>query len=183
MTDEPTDDEAKELYAHFGLAFYCSSVLEHGVANALLILELLEGRAGAKTRAEWEALIDKHYAQSFAATLGKLKKRLAQHHERSTKLASVMAALDKCVEERNFLAHHFWREYAAHWFSQYGRASMVQRLEQVRELFSDTDKELDTAIQPFKKRYGFTTDVQCYELELIKRAAVTTMALDTDSRS
>jgi hypothetical protein len=70
MTDEPTGDEAKELYAHFGLAFYCSSVLEHGVANAIFVLELLEGRGGAKTREDWEALVDKHFEDSFAKTLG-----------------------------------------------------------------------------------------------------------------
>lgn len=178
MTDEPTDDEAKELYAYFGLAFYCSSVLEHGVANALLILELLEGRAGAKTRAEWEALVDKHYDQSFAATLGNLKNRLIKHHERSPKLANIMPHLNRCVEERNFLVHHFWREHAVHWFTRNGRTLMIQRLEQARDLFSATNEELTTALQPFEDRYGFTADVQHYELELIKRAAVANIALD-----
>jgi len=41
MIDDPSSEEAKELYAHFGLAFYCSSVLEHGVANAIFIFELI----------------------------------------------------------------------------------------------------------------------------------------------
>jgi hypothetical protein len=70
MIDEPSVDEAKDLYAHFGLAFYCSSVLEHGIANAILILELLEGRGGAKTLEMWEALVDKHFEESFEKTLG-----------------------------------------------------------------------------------------------------------------
>jgi hypothetical protein len=171
MIDEPTDDEAKELYAHFGLAFYCSSVLEHGIANAILILELLEGRGGAKTRAEWEAHVNKHFEDSFAKTLGKLKNQLARHHERSPVIANVMTDLERCVDERNFLAHHFWRERATYWYTQKGRASMVQRLEEARELFSDTDRKLEAAIQPFADRYGFTPDVQRYELELIKREA------------
>jgi hypothetical protein len=38
---------------------------------------------------------------------------------------------------------------------------------------------LTTAIQPFADRYGLTADVQRYKLELIKRAAVSNMALDT----
>ncbi len=169
MTDGPTADEAKELYAHFGLAFYCSSVLEHGIANAILILELLEGRGGAKTLAEWETLVDKHFEDSFAKTLGKLKNRLALHGERSPVIDSVMTDLERCVDERNFLAHHFWRERAAYWFTAKGRTSMIQRLEEARELFSETDRKLEAAIQPFADRYGFTPDIQRYELELIKR--------------
>lgn len=56
MIDETSDEEAKELYAHFGLAFYCSSVFEHGVINVLFILEFLEGRSGVQTQQQWETL-------------------------------------------------------------------------------------------------------------------------------
>jgi hypothetical protein len=171
MIDEPTDDEAKELYAHFGQAFYCSSVLEHGIANAILILELLERRGGVKTRTEWEALVDKHFEDSFAKTLGKLKSQIARHHERSPVIASVIIDLERCVDEWNFLAHHFWRQCATHWYTKEGRASMVQRLEEARELFSETDSKLEAAIQPFADRYGLTPDIQRYELEPIKREA------------
>ncbi|MFI5022839.1 MAG: hypothetical protein ACHQRJ_14465 [Alphaproteobacteria bacterium] len=171
MTDEPTGDEAKEIYAHFGLAFSCSSVLEHGVANALLVLELLEGRGGAKTRKDWEALVDKHFEDSFAKTLGKLIDRLARHHARSPALAAIVPDLKSCVTERNFLAHHFWREHAVHWFAPKGRASMIHRLEAARDLFTETDKKLSAAIQPISYRHGITADVKRYELELIKREA------------
>ena len=171
MIDEPSVDEAKDLYAHFGLAFYCSSVLEHGIANAILILELLEGRGGAKTLEMWEALVDKHFEESFEKTLGKLKNHLARHQQRSPTLARVMADLERCVDERNFLAHGFWREHAVQWFTRKGRASMVQRLEKARELFSETDKNLEAAIQPFANHYGLTVDVQRLGLELIKLEA------------
>ena len=144
MSNEPSAEEGKELYAHFGLTSYCSSVLEHGIANAILILELLEGRGGAKTREEWEALVDKHFEESFQKTLGNLKNHLARHQQHSSALARVMTNLERCVDERNFLTHHFWREYASQWFTREGRASMIQRLEKAREPFSETDKnELD----------------------------------------
>ena len=171
MIDEPTDDEAKELYAHFGLAIYCSSVLEHGVANAIFVLELLERRGGAKTRQEWEALVDKHFEESFAKTLGKLINQLSRYHERSPALADIVADLERCVAERNFLAHRFWRERAAYWLTANGRASMVHRLEKARDLFAETDKKLDAAIQPFSERYGLTADAARYEMELIKQDA------------
>jgi hypothetical protein len=109
MIDDPTAEEAKELYAHFGLAFYSSSVLEHGVANAIFILELMDKRAEVKTRQEWETLVDNYFENSFAQTLGRLKNQLVSHRGRSSVLARIIPDLDKCVEERNFLAHHFWR--------------------------------------------------------------------------
>ena len=61
MIDDPSSEEAKELYAHFGLAFYCSSVLEHGVANAIFILELMDKGREVKTRQEWETLVDNQF--------------------------------------------------------------------------------------------------------------------------
>ncbi len=169
--DDPTGEEAKELYAHFGLAFYCSNILEHGIVNAIFILEMMEKRRDVKTRHEWEALVDNHFENSFACTLGRLKNQVVRHRERSAALASLTADLDKCLEVRNFLAHHFWRDYAAQWFTADGRAAMVQRLEEARDLFSDTDRKLEAAIQPFADRYGFTPDVQHHTFELIKREA------------
>src|ERR1700720_658414 len=171
MIDDPSSEETKELYAHFGLAFYCSSVLEHGVANAIFILELMDKRTEVKTREEWETLVDNHFENSFAKTLGRLNNQLVRHQGRSPALASLIIDLDKCVEERNFLAHHFWREYATHWFTATGRKGMVQRLEEARDLFSETDSKLEAAIRPFAAGYGFTPDVERIGMELIRREA------------
>jgi hypothetical protein len=97
--------------------------------------------------------------------------QLARHHERSPALAGIVTDLEKCVAERNFLAHRFWRERATHWFSRKRRASMLHRLEEARDLFTETDKKLDAAIQPFADRYGLTADAMRFELELIKQEA------------
>src|SRR5665213_671449 len=167
--DEISTDECRELYAHFGLAFYCSNVLEHGIAHALLILELMEGRAGAKNRVEQLALVDQHFEDSFEKTFGNLRQRLASHESRLPTFVSVMDDLGRCVDERNFLAHHFWREHAAHWFTKKGRATMVQRLEKARDLFSQTDRALEAAVQPLENRYGITEDLKRRELELMKQ--------------
>jgi hypothetical protein len=69
------------------------------------------------------------------------------------------------------LAHHFWRECATQWFTAAGREGMVQRLEEARDLFSETDSKLEAAIRPFAIRYGFTPDVERLGMELIKREA------------
>jgi len=171
MIDDPDDDESKEVYAHFGLAYYCSCVLEHGVANALFILELMGKRREVKTQEEWETLVDNHFENSFAQTLGRLKNQVVRHRARIAALSSLLTDLDKCVQERNFLAHHFWREYAIYWFTSDGRHAMVQRLEAARDLFSDTDKKFEAAIRPIAERYGHTPDLERATMELMKKEA------------
>jgi hypothetical protein len=157
MSRDISADEAKEIYAHYGLAIYCSSVLEHGAANALLVLELFEGRGGAKTKTEWESLVDKHYEESFARTLGQLIKRLSEHH--AATVSTLVPDLKNCVTKRNFLVHHFWREHALHWFTSEGRAAMAAELEEARELFSSTDKKLEAVIEPIEKQRGVTDEL------------------------
>jgi hypothetical protein len=152
-------EEAKEIYAHFGLAFYISNVLEHGIVNALLFLDTFQDPQRCTNREQWENLIDKHFDDSFKMTLGQLKKRLVIHKDKFSQLDAIVPELEKCLLERNFLAHHFYREYAQHWFSSNGRAEMVERLEAAREFFHATDRKLEAIIQPLMGKYGFTDEV------------------------
>jgi len=46
---------------------------------------------------------------------------------------------------------------------------MVQRLEKARDLFSQTDRALEAAVQPLENRYGITEDLKRRELELMKQ--------------
>ena len=86
-------------------------------------------------------------------------------------LSNLMPDLDRCVCEGNFSAHRFWREHATHWFTRRGRERMIQRLAEARELFSETDRKLETVTRPFKERYGITPDLERTTMELIAREA------------
>jgi hypothetical protein len=166
-----TEDESKEVYAHYGLTIYCSSVLEHGAANALCILELLPGRVGAKTRSEWETKVDSHYADSFAETLGRLIKRLKSHSSVLGELGTLAPDLEQCVVRRNFLVHHFWRERATYWFTDRKRRAMIQELETDRELFWNTDKKLEAAMEPIAAKHGVTPEhMQATEDAMMREA-------------
>lgn len=47
-------DHVKEVYARFGLAVYFAQVLEHGLVNALVILDLIPARCHlARSRDQW----------------------------------------------------------------------------------------------------------------------------------
>ena len=161
----------QHFYWVLALAIYCAAVLEHGAANALCIFELLPGRSGAKTRSEWEAKVDKHYADSFGKTMGRLISRLRPHMSSSNELASLVADFECCVLRRNFLVHHFWRERSANWLIDQKRLAMIQELEVDRELFWNTDKKLQAAIEPVAARHGITPEhMQTTENEMMREA-------------
>ena len=71
MDDESED--IKEVYARFGLALYCAQVLEHGIVNALVVVDLIPSRRHlARSKAEWEVAVDEFMGLHFDHTMGKL---------------------------------------------------------------------------------------------------------------
>lgn len=151
-----TEEEVKEIYALFGLAYYMSNVLEHGIANALACLELMEQRRSCKSAQEWEDLVDAYQKEIFAHTFGNLRKRLEKHASCLQNYSEIIIKIKESKEERDFIAHHFWREYAVHMYSVEGRTTMVKRLAAAGHLFQETNKELDIALGPYFQKYGFS---------------------------
>ena len=73
MGTDTTDEHFKTVYAHFGLAMYLAQVLEHGLVNALVYVDLLPSRAGKPLlRKQWESEYDSFTAGHFQTTLGKM---------------------------------------------------------------------------------------------------------------
>lgn len=164
-TDSPDSDEVKELYAYFGHSFYCANILEFGVVNALCTLDLLEKREDFPDKEVWKNIIDKHYDDSFKNSFGKLLKKIELHRKSIPELESVVSAVTACVDRRNFLAHHFWREHATSLFTKEGRAKMIKELEEASELFFRTDQALEKLIQPIDDRYGITAEARSAEFD------------------
>lgn len=152
-------EEAKEIYAHFGLTFYASNCLEHAIVNALCFLAIFPNRKNYNSQKDWENLVDSYYEDSFEKTFGQLKKKLESHKDVFPSLLVVIPDLEKCLVERNFLAHHFYREHAQHWFSLRGRKEMIEKLEIARELFYATSRKLDSAVKPLAEKYGLTDEL------------------------
>jgi len=149
-------EEEKEIYARFGLAFYLVNCLEHHIANVMCCIEVMPRMDKCGDRIEWENLIDKHFDKSFDETFGRLKARLSEYSKIFPAILVIIPDLEKCVEERNFLAHHFYREYAQHWFSVKGRQEMIKRLEVAYDLFDLTSKKLDSSMEPLMEKYALT---------------------------
>lgn len=150
------DEHVKSVYAHFGLAVYLAQVLEHGLANALVFLDLLPNRADNPVpRKQWEAEFDSFLERNFETTLGKMIRSL----KAVTPIPSDLeAVLTDALTKRNFLAHHFFRERSDAFVSHEGRERMIEELQNAQALFDGADTKLSEATKSAREKYGFTDE-------------------------
>jgi hypothetical protein len=143
------DDQTREVYARYGLAMYVGQVLEHNLANLLVIAERWEGKI--PTEAEWED----RYEVLFRRTAGALV-NLASDHGRvvDADLASCAAA----VSERNRLAHRFFRENAENFLTPPGRQRMLDDVDKARAVLHQADRACDRLVQELLSRVGITPE-------------------------
>jgi hypothetical protein len=141
----------KEVCALYGAAMYYAQVLEHGIVNALVFLDLAPSTGGKYTPEQHEA----YYNQQFEKTLG----HLIQTLKRVSILPSELeAALSQSKAKRAYLAHHFFRDRLEAYTSG-DVAPVLVELEEYRAFFETTDKALEVFLQPVMRRVGYTEEV------------------------
>lgn len=171
MEDFPEDhgEQVKEIYARFGLAIYQAQCLEHGLVNALVMLDLIPNeRHKAKSRSEWEDLVDSFMDSKFELTLGRLIKALAAVTGVPDNLSQDLAS---ALRLRNYLAHHYFRERSEAFVNAAGRRRMFDELVEWHNQLSKADDELSLVVAPAADRAGLTPDLQDKLFrELLERA-------------
>jgi hypothetical protein len=152
MDDE--SEHTKEVYARFGLAVYFAQVLEHGLVNALVILDLIPSRRHlARSRDEWGITVDAFMDRHFETTMGRL---LNAFREVTAVPADVDGLLQDALERRNWLAHDFFRERAVEFLSCTGREQMLQEVDECRTRFEAADKRLEAIVGPLRREASIT---------------------------
>jgi len=162
--DYDEGEHCKAVYAHFGRAYYLSSVLETGVALALLTADFL-----AKQKAEIERKGRKHFDSSrfesefdtflhrqHAQTFGNLMKRMQQLTNISDALKAELVRAKEC---RDFLAHHFFRERAEEFETRRGRDEMIAELRKAQVLFEAVDEKVSKFRKQIRERLGIREEV------------------------
>lgn len=157
-------EHIKEVYAHFGLAMYMAQVLEHGIVNAFIFLELLPKTKGKWSPDEFESYLDSEFDKTLGRLIGKLRKLTSIDN-------NLESLLDLALKKRNWLVHHYFRERAAELLSTSGRNSMILELLQSRDLFKETDEKLEAVITPLMNQVGLTTDKLEEHLKKFKEKA------------
>jgi hypothetical protein len=110
MGDDERGEHVKTVYAHFGLAIYLAQCLEHGIVNALLVLDLVPNQAKTvRSKNEWSTKVDAFFDQNFRQTLGQMITALRKVTTVPTKLETLLA---EALHKRTWLAHHYFRERA-----------------------------------------------------------------------
>jgi hypothetical protein len=157
-------DHNMEVYAYFGLAFYMANVFETNVAQAVLCLDFLtqtmetiksQGGKGFD-RARYTADFDAFMSRQHAQTLGKLIKRAQELVDMG---ASLKALIAEAKVQRDFLAHHFWRERAEWFASRRGRDNLIAELKKATGQFDAVDHALTKFMQPHYDQIGLTQEV------------------------
>ena len=158
----PADGEhVREVYARFGLAIYRAQVLEHGLVNALTLLDLIPSRRHlARSREDWGAEVDGFMDRNFEDTMGKLMRSLRSVTRVPT---NVDGLLKEALQKRNWLAHSFFRERATEFMSYKGREQMLREVDESGELFGRADQVLEAIVKPMRLKAGITDEMLEFE--------------------
>jgi hypothetical protein len=149
--DEDQEPDPKTTFAHFGLAYYRASVLEHEIVNILAMSRLVDARQDA------EQLLSDPWDDKFKATMGALVKQLETYTHADSELA---ADLVEALRLRNHLAHAFWRDRAEDFLTEDGRTRMIAYLIKARRHFQDVDQRLTATIGTAAlQQWGVTPEV------------------------
>jgi flagellar basal body-associated protein FliL len=155
-------EHRKLFYAHFGAAVYLANTFEHGLAIALMYADFLSSvqdnlkKGQPFNRQKYEQDFDAFFDMQFSQTMGNLLKRLNELHEVGPELKEKIA---KAKKRRDYVVHHFSRDYAAEILSFEGREKMIAELQEDQVLFKEVDNELQHAMQPVRKRLGINDAV------------------------
>lgn len=141
------DDLVRETYAHFGLAVYWGQVLEHGLVNAMVVLQLPP--RSTFTRDDVDPFMDRQ----FKNTLGKMIHNLTDMTAIPVDLEDL---LTRALKTRNWLCHHYFRERAVDFMNNDGRTKMIAELEECRELLIAADRCLSATVKPIADSCGLT---------------------------
>lgn len=138
-----SDDQSKEIFAHFGLAVHASNVVECALLNALFTIEVVVKIRSYPDKASWEAAYDHFFETGFTQTFGKLVKRIQDSRKYSDDLISL---LDTCKVIRNDLVHRFQRENAEAIYSDSGRAGLIRSYENAVALFGAANEQIEREV-------------------------------------
>lgn len=165
MNDYDESEHVKEVYARFGLAIYWAQVLEYGLVNALVILDLIPSRRHlVGSRDKWEITVDAFMDQHFEETMGRLMKNLRAVSAVPSGLEDL---LRDALKRRNWLAHGFFRDRATEFLNPAGRDQMLREVDDCRACFKTADDRLDEVVNPLRKKAGITDEMLERERQLL----------------
>jgi hypothetical protein len=145
MLQEPTPEEIKTVYTGFGYAYSCSENLHRELCHiyALTTFEKVSDVIAPR--------IEEMLVRAYSLTLGQVVNELI-----NTLPVEIIPRLQKAVEKRNFLAHHFWFERIHLMFDVIGIETIRLELTELADYFDELDNDVTSYSAPLKEKFGLT---------------------------
>jgi hypothetical protein len=146
--EAPSDDDVKEVYARFGLAYYMAEVIHRGLCNLYCAAQMPKDGPITGPR------VEEHLRTAIGTTLGQLLPQLLP-----LMAPTLVPKAERAVERRNYLAHHFWYERIHLTSSLSGIEELLNELSAATDLFSEVNEEIEKLVLPFHSRIGLTPEL------------------------
>jgi hypothetical protein len=130
IPDREGDDE-KDVFLFLGFASFLAQGLEAELVNIAVAVAMDEHKSFSNQ--EIDTMFDDHEMR----TLGSLFSRVRTHLVLE---ADAERAIRLAVNERNRLAHHFFRQHSTHFLTSTGRRRMIDDLQSLARTLLDADK-------------------------------------------
>ncbi len=142
----------KEVYAHFGLAFFKFALVEHSLVNVYVFScvgrEVAEGKI--KSKADWEKSFDESYAEATKKTFG----NLAKHASEIVEFGSIKTELQEIKSLRDYFAHHFMRDESGYLSTDDGCWFLLEKIADVRSRTLALENLLNVGFSALCSRLG-----------------------------
>jgi hypothetical protein len=137
------EEMTKEVYAFFGRAYFLSECVHRGLCNLYALLSFRSKSDITGPR------LEEKLKQAFSLTLGQIAEKA-----RPFLPETIQIELDKAIERRNYLAHHFWFERCHLMPSPEGLEELRSELIELANLFRKLDQDIENFLEPKFRVYG-----------------------------
>lgn len=144
--------DSKEVYAHFGLLMFQYSLLEHSLINLLMLHRSIgDVKIGkAVDQPSWANSMDEHYEFSRSLTFGNLIRHVVAVPRYKTFEPELLAV----KKQRDYFAHHFFRDEIALFGSSEGRWFLLERMTLARQRVEGAEENIKPEFNKRAKRIG-----------------------------
>lgn len=151
MVSPFVSDEHREAFARYGRAHYAIQTLEYELVNTYGVLSLLPERKEVEDEA-WEGRVDEFFDTTFTHTFGTM---LGKIRKTGVVPDDLIARLEACKPERDFLVHRFFRFYIDGGADDL-EGEMISRSDAAYDVFMALNHDLETFSLGLAEHYGIT---------------------------
>ncbi len=153
-TFDPESYRIREVYAYYGLTMYHIQCLERTLA--MLDATVYNSNADHITKSQFDSILERNFKKTLGQLIFTIKKAVDLPDNFEKKLSDAL-------EERNFIAHHYFWARAMKFSHTRGQEEMIAELSRLSVYFQNMDNELDLVLRKWMNAKGIT-DNTIYQL-------------------